>query len=851
MVNRIPFLLVSSVDNVYFKFFGHTEAPPLKNNSIHIWVRHYSGDMGQMIFPFAYNTFEVSTKEEVLEFRAYVNSIRIGCTVAIAINCKLEYSDQESKKLLLETFGLFGGSKISFHGADNPYYCLLSYKGEVVGNAIEAYGNKLVKVEKEVGKNKDWDTKLIEIFNYGPPNSHSLPNADTQLLINGFLSTFTISGKRIKYKVGINVVTFTISYEMEVEKIRAFDTDSDPNESKKLAAYLKGIDVTALTLIFTVGETRGHLSKDVNKNIKLFGSKLFGDYCQNSHNTCWFLFGRKDSKYSFESTSTTSSCSGSYYFTLSRPDIDKEYEDVDDSNLYLWATSNNHTTYYKMTNIFGDIRSKYFFEYTSGFAYVNVDLNDCTVSTDVFDGFDIAPRMVSRIENTPIGNLVMVLSNNLDSSFTMTEELIDAFSTIGSSSIEITKGSPYCLIGRKGSSGGCSPELSSLTGPVSLLANFKFKNHLLKPFMEIKSISFSSESSSSFYLNRNKITAFTHKVGINILVIDNVYGTILFSKNFNTVESDDDSVELANVIRSLPSGSIVAIATQGASTNKLNIHLRQAIDECFRGELCENQSSLIYRLKGSGSYCAIGQVITNGETPIFSESLSLAGKPTTCSLRCQLKYLFQNVPGNKFTVASKGGSDGNGCGGAQITINGTEIIGANGPTLPIDGLNVVVLKHLETKPIIHQYKVLEDENLWFSFYQMVNDLPKGSSVLVAIQKSMGTMSGLNRYYKKTSFRMIGGALYNNTLYNFASYAIIGRKGIAPSNAHELRCDQSSLLSISSWEPQYKPRGDQVNLIGVHSIFSVPVFEELMKLSPVPVKTIKPNTEKYNTKCTIN
>jgi len=364
------------------------------------------------------------------------------------------------------------------------------------------------------------------------------------------------------------------------------------------------------------------------------------------------------------------------------------------------------------------------------------------------------------------------------------------------------------------------------------------------PLITIKSIS--NNQGSGLYLNNVKVQ-YDYKEGMNVLVLDPMTGEIIMKMNFNTAV-DEESDKLSQFIESLPVGSIVAFSSHGKLV--LNEKVKQTISNRFRGDQHKLDSLSINNLNENSLYCSIGKILDNNNnnnnniSPLFNESIKNNNsknngdnndeQQATCLLRYPLDYLFNNVDGYNINVKSKAGT--NHC-FANIQINGVDIIGNQKwcQTQSIDGLNVVIIKPNESNHSIHQFNVVDDENQWFDFYRFVNDLPSFTLIIIAIQKSFGEINNdYNKRYIKSSFKLIGGSLFNNISPSTTSDAIIGYKGTPSSNAHESICNQSSLVSISSWEPKYRNTDEEMKavnrVVGRDALFSVPLFEYYYKLS---------------------
>ncbi|KAF2074011.1 hypothetical protein CYY_004688 [Polysphondylium violaceum] len=834
----------TTVQKSFIKVLREDQYYPITANRINMWVM----DQKELLFPFTFNSFDVSSAANVQSFMNYVDNIKIGCSVMVIIVGDLPIP-QTYKSLVYSTFQYFGGSKISNVSATNPNYCLIGYKGQPVGQATEVFGKSTdslsIEIEMEIAQSKSWNTKTIQITTY---NSYS--NKPT-LLIDGRPVSLNIS-------TGMNVITFN-KYN-QVETIKTFNTNApnpapnpsnpEPTISEQFSDFLDSIDESALTLIFTYGETKYNFTLDNVNQIKKFGSKFISDFYNNANNKCWYLFGRKEDVNSvIEATTTRDISVGYYFYTVVDDNANYQYENDDDGNIYLSVFSNNTTAVTSYNNLFIiddiDLKSNKSFY---GFVLGDVDENDGTLS--MLQYFDIpvngneqltltsVQSLVDAINAIPTGNLAILSASKLPSGFTTPSTLTNALYTLGScSGSGITGASSFSLIGRKGSPSGSAPEDISTIGPVSVCSNFNFKGTLVKPFIDIKVVSYNNKSGESeFYINGTKVP-FINNTGMNVLVVDSFSGTISYTRNFNTIESEE-SDQLSQFIESLPVGSIVGLSSQG--TLNLNERAKKTISNYFKGDIKvhQSESNSIYTLGPNDSYCSIGQILDkhSGSTsfkPLYNESFNsyVDGNgeiKTTASLRYPLKYLFDKVEGHNINVQAKSGSNAL----AKIEIDGSIVIGENGSTPSIDGLNIVTIRPDEITPFVHQFNVIKDQNEWFSFFNFINNLSKSTLVIVAVQEEFGKISDpITEYYMKSAFRMIGGSLFDDHL---SSFAMIGCKGIASSSAHELRCKHSSFISISSWEPKRITKLLSAPFdnkrIGRDAIFAVPLFEEYYKLS---------------------
>jgi len=802
-----------------------------------------------LVSSFTFNSFDVTSLSGVESFMMYINTLCSGIVVCVIVVGDLRIHSTTARLMLYSVFERIGGAKICQVSSRKPNYCLVGYKGQCAGQAIEVVGKSTVSsqikvtadMEKRIYANKNKNTKTIQI-------KACFYNASCPIvLVNGV--------RQDNIKGGMNVITFD-NYN-NVDMVYAFDTgapvpaasipgrsiDTSSTPAQQLASFVQDMNKSVVTLMFTYGQTKYNLTQQTVDTIKqAFSSRFINDYYDNNSNQCWYLIGRKENTNPYaEATTQSGEFTCSYFYTL--------YDGDNDGNTHLSAYSYNTPMLCPYNNLFivndVNLESNKNFQ---GMVLAKIDQVDGTlINLQYFnmnngseDSSDIGSinDMVNAINAIPTGTLVMVSVSklNVPYNFEMPINLVDALSTLGACySNSINYRSSYCLIGRKGSSSGSSAEDISTTGPVNIFSNFNSKTNITSPSIVIKSIS--SKRGSEFFINGRKVPI-EYKCGMNVLVVDPMNGNIKITKNFNTIignDADEESNQLSQFIESLPVGSIVALSNQG--TTSLNQRAKQTISKHLRGgnnEQHQLESSSIYQFNENKSYCSIGKIVNvysnnnnNNNGQLSNESLNNEDdQQSTCLLHYPLDYLFQNVQGYNINVKSKAGLNSL----AQIQINGVDVVSRD--NLSLNGLNVVIIKPGNDNHSLNKFNVVDDENQWFAFYEFVLSLPLHTLVVIAIQSSFGEISNeINRYYMKLAFKMIGGSMFND---RETSYAMIGCKGIASSSAHELCCTKSSLVSVSSWEPKYRDTDNEMKeiktLVGRDALFSVPLFEYYYKLS---------------------
>ncbi|GAB1544663.1 hypothetical protein NUACC21_73390 [Scytonema sp. NUACC21] len=219
-----------------------------------------------------------------------------------------------------------------------------------------------------------------------------------------------------------------------------------------------------------------------------------------------------------------------------------------------------------------------FGNYTRG---LNVAVFDETtgqlLTTTSFDTFiySNAKSFAYFIESLPNGRIVAITVKDdatgcLFSDPEVIELVTKAFLSIGSIKFfDLKFQGSGALIGQKGASVGSATEEVSETAPVSVTRGFEILPVSdLRPLVTVTSVTPQHKGEVEITLNGTKVEIEGgYYKGLNVAVIDEVQGTLILGRAFNIFENPASIDAFVELINSLPSGRIVAIAMkQGSET---------------------------------------------------------------------------------------------------------------------------------------------------------------------------------------------------------------------------------------------------------------------------------------------
>eukprot|EP01133_Synstelium_polycarpum_P007908 gene7908-9284_t len=544
-------------------------------DGFNVWLKCKRGYGSVM--PYTFQTFT-----DEAQFIEYIESVRIGTVVIV-----MAFGARESPPSpdLCRVLASIGSANV-ISGFTSPNYSIIGYKGHPPGSAVEAYGTYSLDNDITlVGLDSTINTNCY-LFSISYNNE-----SDPAINIHDVCINQSWVNKQVKNaSPGITVVTFPDDLDIVFHNpaFHTFPTsDINTNASESLGRYVDSLRDNSLVLIMSKGGELAKINLHSNATTSLvnLGSKLINRFLSSNDLTCWFMLIKK----------------GNPNFHLGS----------DDPSFSI---------------IVGGL-----LQTSTSTAKPNVGLVICAISEidghvyftncyDIGNDQDSKIKLLDDIDNISIGTIVVVVSSNLGPSFTMDPDVCSALYTLGALKCHrITSSSCYALIGRKGSSPGSVPEMLS-TGPVSLFSNFMKQNKPIKSFIEIDSLSMASYpdgryGQSMFRLNGLEVPSRgIFSVGLNVITIDQVSGTIISAKNYNTTiyTLPSSASQLASDLTNLPAGTIVALSTVGPAGKYLNDAIQVMIDHLG--------STLVTKLTDQ-SYCLISTVGKNltGDQRVKSE----------------------------------------------------------------------------------------------------------------------------------------------------------------------------------------------------------------------------------------
>eukprot|EP01132_Coremiostelium_polycephalum_P006094 gene6094-7592_t len=697
-------------------------------------------------------------------------------------------------------------------------YCAIGYKGQSIGTAKES----LRTLAASVSNSNSIDT----VFNAASKSisvkyEMSSPKLNPKIRLDYRISIYGLRN-------GMNVITFPENWNSRNYKLVNFDT-SDENKLVKIdfAKYIESIEDDTLVLIVTQGNAKLKLGDEGLYSIASLGSNFIYQYVNIPQNNKWFILTRKSNRVPYCESTSSDSLTGEFskvLFDHPIPDI----QFFQKSMAFAYRTSQ----YLGDKDIIVSIISGNLKNYPTFNNYVIV--NDFIVSTDknkwgilmvsisevngmVYDKkfYDLTPEkqkeMVMDIYGLSIGTITLVTfyeTNNIDFKG-ISDELAFAFETLGSQSFNLLNpSSSYALIGRKGSPAGSCPEMLSNDGPVSISHCFNPQNRVVKPFIDISSVSRAVDDSyhpgySKFYIN-SILVEFKSKNGLNIITINPTNGAIY---NCYTYSIFDDFTQVKACIEELIGlqiGTIVALSFMYLPRTEIPETLKDTIRDYLGAKQIHDYFT-------NNSYCLIsvvGKDIPHGQR-IISECISIGNIETSCQLRFPIRSLFSLPEGYSICCTSKGsGTIGSSNGNCEIMVNGVLLNEKK------DGLNVMFIdpkKDFNNSIVEKHYNTLVDEKEWIKFSNDLESYNNGSIVAISIKKSIGVISmDEAKFLQKVSLSSIGACKFLS-VPKTGSYSIIGIKGSPPGSANEAISDGNSQVCVSLWEPKasQKPKLNQV------------------------------------------
>jgi hypothetical protein len=291
---------------------------------------------------------------------------------------------------------------------------------------------------------------------------------------------------------------------------------------------------------------------------------------------------------------------------------------------------------------------------------------------------------------------------------------------------------------------------------------------------------------AQFSVNGQEIGFGKYRQGINVAVFDEITGYPLFCTNFDTLTGNSNINIFTDLINSLPTGRIVALAVQ---TDTVPTPLTDTVKQaCY-----SIGSTLVDQVQRAQSWALVG--IKGHEPGTAHESLNWHETSSSYILEVEAVKQIGSFVVEAISQPSKMGANYSLTGGAaEIKVNGQTLTPQGGYK---SGFNVIVLDRKDG-----QVKTSDSFNPWVSseldkFVQTIQDLDTGEIVAIATQDYAGT-----EVYQsiKKACSSIGATMVSNLQYG-GNWAIVGYKGAKPGRAVE---------NLTPYcPPEYKPKGVKV------------------------------------------
>ena len=275
----------------------------------------------------------------------------------------------------------------------------------------------------------------------------------------------------------------------------------------------------------------------------------------------------------------------------------------------------------------------------------------------------------------------------------------------------------------------------------------------------------SGPTTAQFSINDQEIGFGDYLTGINMAVIDGTTGYTRSCTSFNTPVGTENSDALADLIETLPSGTIVALAVK-ENAGTLSSRAITAIQSLGSQE--------IDQLQPNQSYALIGSV---GNTITVTEQISDSEVNIRKNLELEIFALVDNVIVEAISEPSTN-DDGSIFGGVgQIIVNGQPLIESEPGS---DDWYMVVLDP-NTKEVKHidGYDPINDDSV-NDFVAAMNGVLDGEIVAIATQNHKG--ESVNSLLIEACSSI--GATMLDSLGNGGSWTIVSYKGASSGEAVE-------------------------------------------------------------------
>ena len=370
--------------------------------------------------------------------------------------------------------------------------------------------------------------------------------------------------------------------------------------------------------------------------------------------------------------------------------------------------------------------------------------------------------LVDFIKLIPPGRLVLA-SIYSDGVQHMTDGGRAALEAIGSAIIRnVGQGEAWAIIGRKGAARGSVLEQSHKYS-TAIAADVSFRS-VRSPFVTVQSAGYVVGNYAHITRALNSINIVStngHGRGLHVAVIDGGSGTVTSAHSFDTNHDSNASPNLVNLINSLSTGTVVAIAAKDEITSSLSAQAIQAIEllgsEYIRQIQFRGSWAILGR-KGAQQGTVLEAASNIGPTEIVSETL-----PTGQIYGNKCRVFVESVGYKSLGVY-------------RLVINNVKT-----SMQQRRGITLVVFE--ESQCVIESTVAYDTYLSQIYSSQLVDFLasvPTGRIVVASVwddaQNSLTEAA-------KVALESIGSALIRSITHHDA-WAIVGRKGAAPGSVPE-------------------------------------------------------------------
>jgi|GEM_PF-2628894 len=291
--------------------------------------------------------------------------------------------------------------------------------------------------------------------------------------------------------------------------------------------------------------------------------------------------------------------------------------------------------------------------------------------------------------------------------------------------------------------------------------------------IDVTSAGYAVGNTASFRVNGTPVSM-TSGRGLNVIVLDPSDGTVVRTEIFDTYLWTQQSDAFASLVEDLPIGYLVGIAVQDEAAWQLTDRARRA---------CETLGSVqIYNLGYRGSWGMVGQKGAPLGTAL--EMLDNAGM-----VQFSAQQALPDATQRAYRVRLWS---------AGFLVGNTFFIEYDGKRLALEGggrgLNVAVIDAQTCQVLAqHTYDTYDSSQAADQFAQLVDDLPLGQFVAVAVQDE-ATWHLTDR--ARGALALLGAQFAEQLQYR-NSYALFGQKGAIPGSAAESLSATSPVL-CESW-----------------------------------------------------